>query len=204
MQRIVAAMIACAAALAQAQPAEEGMRRVGFLAHSAAEDAATRAQLAAFLRKLEELGFAHGRTLQLETRYAAGDYDRMKSKVSEELKQHFRPEFLNRVDEIIVFHALTRAEMRSIIDIQLKGLMKRLEERKIRVELSERAKDLLIAEGYDPTYGARPLKRTIQREILDPLAMRVLQGEFKEGDVIRVDEVGGKLQFARDEKTVQA
>jgi ATP-dependent Clp protease ATP-binding subunit ClpB len=124
--------------------------------------------------------------------------------VLETLRAQFRPEFLNRVDEIIVFHALTRAEMRSIIDIQLKGLMKRLEERKIRVELSERAKDLLIAEGYDPTYGARPLKRTIQREILDPLAMRVLQGEFKEGDVIRVDEVGGKLQFARDEKTVQA
>ena len=100
------------------------------------------------------------------------------------LRAQFRPEFINRVDEIIVFHALTRVQMRSIIDIQLKGLMKRLEDRKIRVELSDRAKDLLIAEGYDPTYGARPLKRTIQRQVLDPLAMRVLQGEFKEGDVI--------------------
>jgi len=94
--------------------------------------------------------------------------------------------------------------MRSIINIQLRGLMKRLEDRKIRVELSDRAKDLLIAEGYDPTYGARPLKRTIQREVLDPLAMRVLQGDFKEGDVIRVDEVGGSLQFIRDEKAVRA
>ena len=74
--------------------------------------------------------------------------------------------------------------------------MKRLEDRKIRVELSDRAKDLLIAEGYDPTYGARPLKRTIQREILDPLAMRVLQGEFKEGDVIRVDAAGGGCSSA--------
>ncbi len=127
-----------------------------------------------------------------------------KRQVLETLRQHFRPEFLNRVDEIIVFHALTRVQMRSIIDIQLRGLMKRLEDRKIRVELTDRAKDRLIAEGYDPTYGARPLKRTIQRQVLDPLAMRVLQGEFREGDVIRVDAVGGGLQFAKDEKTVQA
>ena len=80
--------------------------------------------------------------------------------------------------------------MRSIIDIQLRGLMKRLEDRKIRVELTDRAKDLLIEEGYDPTYGARPLKRTIQRRVLDPLAMRVLQGEFREGDVVRIDALG--------------
>jgi ATP-dependent Clp protease ATP-binding subunit ClpB len=94
--------------------------------------------------------------------------------------------------------------MRSIIDIQLKGLMKRLEDRKIRVELSESAKDLIIAEGYDPTYGARPLKRTIQRSLLDPLAMRVLEGEFKEGDVVRVDASAGTLQFAKTAKTAQA
>ena len=125
-----------------------------------------------------------------------------KRHVLDTLRSQFRPEFLNRVDEIIVFHSLTRAEMRSIVDIQLKGLMKRLEDRKIRVELSDRAKDLIIAEGYDPTYGARPLKRTIQRQILDPLAMRVLEGEFKEGDVIRIDAVGGALQFTRAERPV--
>jgi ATP-dependent Clp protease ATP-binding subunit ClpB len=125
-----------------------------------------------------------------------------KRQVLETLRSQFRPEFLNRVDEIIVFHSLTRAEMRSIVDIQLKGLMKRLEDRKIRVELSDRAKDLIIADGYDPTYGARPLKRTIQRQILDPLAMRVLEGEFKEGDVIRIDAVGGTLQFARADRPV--
>ena len=125
-----------------------------------------------------------------------------KRQVLDTLRSQFRPEFLNRVDEIIVFHSLTRAEMRSIVDIQLKGLMKRLEDRKIRVELSDRAKDLIIAEGYDPTYGARPLKRTIQRQILDPLAMRVLEGEFKEGDVIRIDAVGGALQFTRAERPV--
>jgi ATP-dependent Clp protease ATP-binding subunit ClpB len=124
--------------------------------------------------------------------------------VMDALRAHFRPEFLNRVDEIILFHPLSRDQLRSIIDIQLKGLMKRLEERKIRVELSDRAKDLLIAEGYDPMYGARPLKRAIQREVLDPLAMRVLQGEFKEGDAVRIDASGGQLQFSKAEKAVHA
>jgi ATP-dependent Clp protease ATP-binding subunit ClpB len=94
--------------------------------------------------------------------------------------------------------------MRTIIDIQLRGLMKRLEDRKIRVELSGRAKDLLIEEGYDPTYGARPLKRTIQRRVLDPLAMRVLQGEFREGDVVRIDVRGGDLEFVRATTAVPA
>ena len=126
-----------------------------------------------------------------------------KREVLDALRAQFRPEFLNRVDEIIVFHALTRAQMRVIIDIQLKGLMKRLEERKIKVELSDSAKDRIIAEGYDPTYGARPLKRAIQREILDPLAMRVLEGDFKEGDVVRIDASGGALQFTRAEKVRQ-
>jgi ATP-dependent Clp protease ATP-binding subunit ClpB len=120
------------------------------------------------------------------------------------LRSQFRPEFLNRVDDIIVFHALSRQEMRSIIDIQLGGLTRRLEERKIRVELSERAKDLLIAEGYDPTYGARPLKRVIQRRVLDPLAVRVLQGELNEGDTVVIDAAGGDLQFVRAEPPVPA
>jgi ATP-dependent Clp protease ATP-binding subunit ClpB len=124
--------------------------------------------------------------------------------VMDTLRGQFRPEFLNRVDEIIVFHPLSREEMRHIIDIQLRGLMKRLEERKIRVELSDRAKDLLIEEGYDPTYGARPLKRTIQRRILDPLAMRVLQGEFRDGETIRIDVVGGDLTFERAGSAVTA
>jgi ATP-dependent Clp protease ATP-binding subunit ClpB len=124
--------------------------------------------------------------------------------VLDALRAHFRPEFINRVDEIIVFHALTREQMRTIIDIQLRGLMKRLEERKIRVELSERAKDLLIAEGYDPTYGARPLKRTIQRRVLDPLAMRVLQGEFGEGDTVKIDVAGDELRFEKAGRAVHA
>jgi ATP-dependent Clp protease ATP-binding subunit ClpB len=82
--------------------------------------------------------------------------------------------------------------------------MKRLEDRKIHVELTDRAKDLLIAEGYDPMYGARPLKRTIQRRVLDPLAMRVLQGDFHEGDTVRIDTSAGELHFSRAEAAVPA
>ena len=118
------------------------------------------------------------------------------------LRSQFRPEFLNRVDEIIVFHALSREQMRAIIDIQLQGLTRRLADRKIHVELTDRAKDHLIAEGYDPMYGARPLKRTIQREVLDPLAMRVLQGDFREGDNLRVDASAGGLAFSKVERGV--
>ena len=116
------------------------------------------------------------------------------------LRKHFRPEVLNRVDEIIFFHALGREHMKQIIDIQLRGLMKRLADRKIRVELTDRAKDFLVQEGYDPIYGARPLKRTIQRRVLDPLAMRVLEGEFHEGDQVVADVGADGLTFtvARD------
>ena len=117
--------------------------------------------------------------------------------VLEALREHFRPEFINRIDEIIVFHALGREHLRRIVDIQLRGLMKRLEDRKIRFEVTDRARDLLIEEGYDPTYGARPLKRTLQREILDPLALRVLQGDFVEGDNVRIDAPGGEIAFEK-------
>ena len=107
--------------------------------------------------------------------------------VMEALRSHFRPEFLNRIDDIIFFHALGKAHMKRIIDIQVSGLMKRLEERKIHVDLTDAAKERLVDEGYDPIYGARPLKRTLQRRVLDPLAMRVLEGAFVEGDTIAVD-----------------
>ena len=117
--------------------------------------------------------------------------------VMEALRAHFRPEFLNRVDEIIFFHALDRAHMKTIIEIQLRGLLKRLESRKINVELTEAARDYLVEEGYDPSYGARPLKRTIQRRVLDPLAIRVLEGEFREGDRITVDADGSGIVFRK-------
>ena len=118
----------------------------------------------------------------------------------EALRAHFRPEFLNRIDEIIFFHALSREHMKRIIDIQIAGLVKRLEERKIQVVLTDAAKEQLVREGYDPAYGARPLKRTIQRQVLDPLALRVLEGEFGEGDTVAVDAgKGDALQFQKRE-----
>jgi ATP-dependent Clp protease ATP-binding subunit ClpB len=119
--------------------------------------------------------------------------------VMDGLREHFRPEFLNRIDEIIFFHSLDRDHMKQIIDIQLAGLVKRLDERKIHVVMTDGAKEQLVREGYDPTYGARPLKRTIQRRVLDPLAMRVLEGEFGEGDTVVVDGGGEALTFAKRE-----
>jgi ATP-dependent Clp protease ATP-binding subunit ClpB len=119
--------------------------------------------------------------------------------VLDALREHFRPEFLNRIDEIIFFHALGRDHMKQIIDIQIAGLTRRLEERKIHVSLTDAAKDQLVREGYDPSYGARPLKRSIQRGVLDPLAMRVLEGDFREGDTVVVDAGGGALTFTKQE-----
>jgi ATP-dependent Clp protease ATP-binding subunit ClpB len=119
--------------------------------------------------------------------------------VLDALRAHFRPEFLNRIDEIIFFHALGRDHLKKIIDIQVTALMKRLEERKIHVTLTEAAKEQLVREGYDPTYGARPLKRTIQKRVLDPLALRVLEGEFLEGDTIVVDAGDDGLRFTKKE-----
>jgi len=117
--------------------------------------------------------------------------------VMDVVRAHFRPEFINRIDEIITFHSLDREHMKQIVDIQVAGLMKRLEDRKIHVELTDRAKDQIVREGYDPTYGARPLKRTIQRLVLDALALRVLQGEFVEGDTIVVDAGRDGLTFEK-------
>ena len=119
----------------------------------------------------------------------------VKRQVTEALRQHFRPEFLNRVDEVIFFHQLGLEHMKTIVDIQIRGLLKRLGDRKIHVELTDAAKAYLVSEGYDPMYGARPLKRTIQRRVLDPLAMRVLEGEFREGDRIAVDVGENGLTF---------
>jgi ATP-dependent Clp protease ATP-binding subunit ClpB len=117
--------------------------------------------------------------------------------VMDVVRAHFRPEFLNRIDEVIVFHALSREHMAQIIDIQARHLLKRLEDRKIHVELTPAARDLLVREGYDPAYGARPLKRTIQRLVLDPLARRVLEGEFHEGDRVVIDTDGTSVAFRK-------
>jgi ATP-dependent Clp protease ATP-binding subunit ClpB len=113
------------------------------------------------------------------------------------LREHFRPEFLNRVDEVIVFKPLTQEQLAAIVDIQLANLEKRLADRKIQLQVTDAAKRLLAERGWDPVYGARPLKRTIQRLVQDPLAMRILEGEFKEGDQIVVDVEGGEITFAK-------
>ena len=128
----------------------------------------------------------------------------VRRRVMDVLRQHFRPEFLNRVDEIIIFHALGLEHMQQIIDIQIRGLLKRLEDRKIKVELTTKAKAFLVSEGYDPMYGARPLKRTIQRLVLDPLALRVLQGDFGEGDHVIVDVGDNGVKFEKKNMTVNA
>ena len=103
------------------------------------------------------------------------------------LRGHFRPEFINRIDDIVFFHSLDRDHIKQIVDIQLRGLLKRLADRKIHITLSDAAKDFLVREGYDPVYGARPLKRALQRLLLDPLALRVLEGEFRDGDTVVAD-----------------
>ena len=124
----------------------------------------------------------------------SGDYQKIEEKIREILKQHFRPEFLNRIDEIIIFKPLTKEALLKIVEIQILNLAKRLAEKKLKIKLSERAKELLAEKGYDPVFGARPLKRTIQREIENPLSMKILKGEFSEGNKIFVD-VNIKKEF---------
>jgi len=119
----------------------------------------------------------------------------LEQRVSAALREAFKPEFLNRVDETIIFNNLGRDEIKSIVDIQLKRLRQNLASRKMALDITDRAKALLADKGYDPVYGARPLKRTIQRLIQDPLAIKILEGEFKEGDRIQVDAHGDELRF---------
>jgi len=114
-------------------------------------------------------------------------YESMKEKVLGEMKKTFRPEFINRIDDIIVFHELTEEQLRNIVDLVVKDLQKRLAERKLGVELTEKAKAWLAKEGYDPIYGARPLRRAIERYVENLLSTKLLRGEYREGDTIIVD-----------------
>jgi ATP-dependent Clp protease ATP-binding subunit ClpB len=123
-------------------------------------------------------------------------YDEMRDRVLDVLRNHFRPEFLNRIDETVIFHALRRNEIRSIATLQIKRIESRLSDRKITLNLSEEAKDYIAAVGYDPSYGARPLKRAIQREIENPIANRILEGTFAEGHQIQVTVEDEKLVFS--------
>jgi ATP-dependent Clp protease ATP-binding subunit ClpB len=117
----------------------------------------------------------------------------MRRAVLDEVRNHFRPEFLNRVDELILFSRLDRGQLRQIVGIQLRALHERLAARKLQLDVTDAAMDLLASEGYDPVYGARPLKRLIQRRLQDPIAMAILEGRFREGETITVDADGANL-----------
>jgi ATP-dependent Clp protease ATP-binding subunit ClpB len=128
-----------------------------------------------------------------------GDMEAEEKRVREAIRAELRPELLNRIDEIVVFHSLGREELARIVEIQLGRLARLLSDKQLRLELTDRAKQAVGKAGYDPVYGARPLKRALQRLVLDPLAIKVLQGDFKPGDTIRVDAGASDdvLSFAR-------
>jgi ATP-dependent Clp protease ATP-binding subunit ClpB len=138
------------------------------------------------------------RILEHRGAFSGADYAVMRATVLDELRQHFRPEFLNRIDEIIVFHALSEEQLEHIVEIQLQRLRKRLGERRITLELDEAAKRHIVKVGYDPNYGARPLKRTIQKELETPLGRKILGGEINDGDIVKVgfDDIRGELTFS--------
>jgi ATP-dependent Clp protease ATP-binding subunit ClpA len=128
---------------------------------------------------------------------SAKDLTEMENLVRVELKTHFRPEFLNRVDDIIVFHNLTEEQLAAIVEVQLQRLDKRLLLQNLHLEVDKSARKLLAREGYDPQFGARPLKRTIQELLLDPLALKLLDGSLKPGDTVKVRAQDGALDFQK-------
>ena len=131
--------------------------------------------------------------------FGASDYDRMQAEVMETLRQGFKPEFLNRVDEIVIYHALPLESIKDIVSIQLQALTRRLEEKNLGLEVTEQAREYLAREGYDPAYGARPLKRALQRKIQDPLALMLLENKFLPGDLVKVElsPAGDSLAIAK-------
>jgi ATP-dependent Clp protease ATP-binding subunit ClpB len=127
------------------------------------------------------------------------DEETMRRQVMDALRGHFRPEFLNRIDEIVFFHRLSEKQLMEVVEKETKLLARRLAERKITLELSPAAEQLIAREGFDPVFGARPIRRAIQRLVLDPLAQRVLSGEFPEGSSIYADVRDGKMEFFTQE-----
>ena len=144
-----------------------------------------------------------GSTAILDLAGDPGRHSEMERRVNEALRGHFRPEFLNRLDESIIFHSLKQEELRQIVELQVKRLERRLEERKLGLRLEPAALDWLAAVGYDPVYGARPLKRAIQRQLETPIAKAILAGSFPDGSTIAVDVDGNgdgsRLRFHRAE-----
>jgi ATP-dependent Clp protease ATP-binding subunit ClpB len=132
------------------------------------------------------------------------NYAEVEKRVSQALRKHFRPEFVNRIDDLIIFHSLKRDQLREIVSIQIKNIEKLLAEQKIRLQLSELAKDRIVEIGYDPAFGARPLKRAIQRELQNPIATKILENMFTEGDTIYVDCISDRLTFFNEPNQVSS
>jgi len=135
---------------------------------------------------------------------SGADEVEIEAQVRDLLKHHFRPEFLNRVDEVVIFHRLTREHLAEIVEIQLDHLRRRLADRKIQLRITDRAKQRLAKDGYDPVFGARPLKRLIQQQIENPLARRILAGEFTDGDAVEIDARGETYRFTKTEPVLEA
>jgi ATP-dependent Clp protease ATP-binding subunit ClpC len=147
---------------------------------------------AELIKRESQIGFA---TRKDTAKTQKQGYEDMKKKVMTEMRKTFRPEFLNRLDDIIVFHELAEEQLRNIVDLMVKDLQSRLAERKLGIKLTEKAKSWLVREGYDPVYGARPLRRVIERYVENPLSTKLLRGELKEGDTVKIDLVKGGLTF---------
>jgi ATP-dependent Clp protease ATP-binding subunit ClpB len=139
---------------------------------------------------------------QYITDLGPGEDETMRRRVNEALREEFRPEFLNRIDEVVIFKQLSRAQLREIVDLQLNRLLKRLEDRHITLEITDDAKDFLGNEGFDPVYGARPLKRVVQRRLLDRLAVEMLGGNVKDGDTVLVDAKSGEIVLSVKQEAV--
>jgi len=126
-------------------------------------------------------------------------YEKMREKIMDEARKTFRPEFLNRLDDIIVFRALTKPDLVEILDLEISKVMERLKARNIILVLDEKAKDFLVGKGYDPAYGARPMRRAVERSLEDPLAEEILKGSFHEGEPVQVSAEGDHLTFSQKE-----
>src|ERR1035438_7851273 len=144
-----------------------------------------------------ERGMRNAESKNSELRTPNSELGKMERAVMAELKRHFRPEFLNRVDDVIIFQSLDESELARVVDIQLGRLEQRLAQQNLTLDVNADAKKLLAKEGYDPQFGARPLKRAIQEHLLDPLEPKVLAGEFKPGDKIKVSAKGDELVFQK-------
>src|SRR5581483_5405623 len=153
------------------------------------------------IQRDSNLGFAHKRD---EAQSNEDAYSKMRDKLMGELKRLFRPEFLNRIDGIVVFRGLTKEDILQIVDVQLRLLKPRLEEHSITLEMTDAAKEQLAREGYDPQFGARPLKRKLQQLIEDPLSEGVLSGEFKDNSKVTVDVIDGQVKLVgEDSMTIE-